>query len=215
MLAGKRLNDFPYTAKTPGPPMRALLLLSALACGFAHAEEGTTFKLNGRAPQRDEHIVRTKPELASSAPAQKAEQGRKGAVDAPQTSAPAGLPLIPGSLPGASSLPTSPSGDQEASSPGTAISPQLGAVGGPVKAYASMSEAAADGVDPFKKTPLSAGPTLRGRAQDEPKHFNWLDPLSYIQWFQDHPKDAVQYGGAGLLTLVVFAAIRRRGERPA
>ena len=195
--------------------MRHLLLtcVLSLSAGFVCAQandKGASFNLNNRVPEKGERVVITR-----VAPPQAASVASKGAVAGKGSMAPA-MPVVPGSLPGAAPVTVAASAANPAPAP-TRIETtnEIGGQGGPVKAYASMQEAAADGIDPLKVGTLKQGlPTLSGNSQDS-KGFNWTDPLEYIQWAQDHPKDAVKYGGSLALALVAFSLIRRRAGAPA
>lgn len=82
--------------------------------------------------------------------------------------------------------------------------------GAPVKTYATLADAAKDGVDPLKELQTKPA-TLPPMANAGKKSFDYTNPGSYINWVTDNLGEKGVYGlGAGLLVLLVLGFLRSR-----
>ncbi len=123
---------------------------------------------------------------------------------------PPNLPPIP-----AAGGANSPEPAAKAADPRSAVAPQASAsaVIGPVKAYATMAEAAAAGVDPLKELTVAA-PKVQAQSEPVPAAFDWRNLDSYIAMFKQHREMAIKYG-AGVLVALLAAALflrQRKGQ---
>lgn len=140
------------------------------------------------------------PSVSASAPATSAVAAN---LQAAPTSAVA-LPLI-----GAASGPTSGSPFQPAAQPvaGT-VSSQPALTVQPAKIYTTMAQAAAAGVNPFKKAPVAASaPKLQLVAHAPPPAapvWVWKDPHSWVRWIRYEFDSPLRF--AELLGNVSFVA---------
>lgn len=144
----------------------------------------------------------------------------------------AGVPMIPGSLAAAptpvpASATSAPSvmapvaaapvasapaaAAPEAASPVTITDSAASGIapGVPVKVYATLGEAAKDGIDPLGERKAAPVPAPQPVAKSG---FNWKSPDAYLAFARQHKSELLQ-GGLGLLVaaLILLLLRRRRG----
>lgn len=114
----------------------------------------------------------------------------------------AGFPSIPAAGPAGASSPA----------PSTGTVPAPGPLA-PVKAYATLAEAAQAGIDPLKELEVSVAPPQVKAEPTAPAAFNWKDPLSYLAWAKANQAMALKYA-AGVLVAALAASLFMRKRKP-
>jgi hypothetical protein len=176
--------------------MRSLYLVVAIASGLAPAL--------GQAQERNETL---EIKINTPLPPVAGERGRiikdialhhesgeqaKSSDPKPQESGPA-LPPIPAASPLAS----------EAAPPSLA--------GVPLKAYETLAQAAADGINPLKEQEQTPPPVPK----TEQASFDWKDWRSYWHWLQTNPMLVLKYAVAILLAFLAARAFKAYQQKSA
>lgn len=121
---------------------------------------------------------------------------------------PVGAPLVPASLAPASGVSVAPAASLSGAQPLPPVQ-AVTASPGPLKAYATLEQAATDGVDPLReKKPVIA--------QSAPKPsvpvvsvFEWRNPAVYLGWIQVNQERALQYAAGLVLGIAALLLVSR------